>query len=308
MEEKRLVFREDGSFKILQLTDIHYECDDEKDRRAAALIRELIEAEKPDFIMTTGDTVCNERNREMIGRALSPLVESGIPWGYVFGNHDVEFGWSREGLFEAVTSMPGCISWHDPESGDGVGNHVIEIHGKKGLRWLVFGIDSGDYSGLPGVDGYAYVTRRQIDWYTGKIAAYEKVSEDFSALVFQHIALPEHEQVWLYEDCYGMRRENCCAPGVNSGFFCAMLEAGHTKGVFVGHDHVNDYYGYLHGIALGFGRFTGFHSYGAQDYARGGRVFILREDNTEGFETYVRLEGGLVIDDPWIHHPVLCRG
>ena len=325
---RKLFFRDDGSFKILQLTDIHYENDDEKDRRAAALMRELIRAENPDFIMTTGDTVCNERNQELIGKGLAPLVESGIPWGYVFGNHDVEFGWSKEGLFEAVTSMPGCVSWHDEASGDGLGNHYLEVRDHAGNpQWLIFGIDSGDYSVLSGIEGYAYVTRRQIDWYRGVIATYESQgaeragacgvtagretgpdrTADFSALVFQHIALPEHEQVWLYEDCYGMHREDCCPPAINSGFFCAMLEAGHTKGVFVGHDHVNDYYGYLHGIALGFGRFTGFNSYGAVDYPRGGRVFVLHEGNTESFETYVRLEGGLVIDEPWVHHPVFKR-
>ena len=37
--EKRLRFREDGSFRILQLTDIHYTEDDERDHRTVALMR-----------------------------------------------------------------------------------------------------------------------------------------------------------------------------------------------------------------------------------------------------------------------------
>ncbi len=68
-----------------------------------------------------------------------------------------------------------------------------------------------------------------------------------------HIALPEHLDVWMHEMCYGVKREGIGCPRVNSGFFSAMLEAGHTKGVFVGHDHVNDYWGRLYGIALGYG-------------------------------------------------------
>ena len=55
--EKKLHFREDGTFRILQLTDIHYTEDDERDHRTVALMRDLIRREQPDFIVTTGDTV-----------------------------------------------------------------------------------------------------------------------------------------------------------------------------------------------------------------------------------------------------------
>lgn len=55
---KKLYFREDGSFKLMQLTDIHY-CQDDAaaDERTMVLVRELIQAEKPDFVMLTGDAV-----------------------------------------------------------------------------------------------------------------------------------------------------------------------------------------------------------------------------------------------------------
>ena len=143
----RLRFKEDGTFRILQLTDIHYTEDDEKDHRTVALMRELIEREKPDFIMTTGDTVYGEKNIEYLSLALAPLTESGIPWSFVFGNHDVEFAGNREELFAAVQKLPGCMAWHDEESLDGVGNHTIGIEDGEGrVRWLIIGIDSGDYN------------------------------------------------------------------------------------------------------------------------------------------------------------------
>lgn len=69
-----------------------------------------------------------------------------------------------------------------------------------------------------------------------------------------HIALPEYNEVWDTRICYGDKREEVCAPKINSGFFTAMLETGHTKAVFVGHDHINDYIGDLYGILLGYGR------------------------------------------------------
>lgn len=245
-----------------------------------------------------------ERNLDYLEKALAPVLESGIPWGFVFGNHDVEFASNREELFSRVTALPGCMSCHDPASGDGVGNCALELCARDGTpEWLIVGMDSGGYSPIADVPGYGWVTRRQIDWYTAMIADYARRLERFSSMVFMHMALPEHAEVWNYEICYGTKRDGIGAPPVNSGFFTAMLEAGHTKGVFVGHDHVNDYWGRLYGIALGYGRATGFNTYGAQDYPRGCRLFTFQEGDTEGFQTYERLEHGIVVDDPWIQHP-----
>lgn len=304
MIEKKLYFCSDGGFKFMQLTDIHFTNDGEADHRTVALMRELIAAESPDFIMTTGDTVYGEHNLDFLEKALAPVIESGVPWGFVFGNHDVEFASNREELFARVTALPGCMSYHDPASGDGVGNCVLELCARNGTpEWLLVGMDSGGYSPLAQVSGYGWITRRQIDWYTGMIEGYARRLDRFSAMVFMHMALPEHAEVWDYEICYGTKRDGIGCPPLNSGFFAAMLEAGHTKGVFVGHDHVNDYWGWLYGIALGYGRATGFNTYGAQDYPRGCRIFTFHEGDTDGFQTYERLEHGIVVDDPWIQHP-----
>lgn len=307
-ENRTLRYRPDGTFKLMQLTDIHYSRDDDADRRTVELMRELIEAERPDFVMTTGDTVYGEKNAEYLEKALKPILEARIPFGYVFGNHDVEFAGDREALFERILELPGCMAWHDPASGDGKGNCYLNLVNREDkCEWMLFGIDSGDYCPLPQVGGYGYVTPRQIAWYRDRIARQAETGDPFSALVFMHMALPEYEQVWKYEVCYGTKRDGIGAPRVNSGFFSAMLEAGHTKGVFVGHDHVNDFWGRLYGIILGYGRCTGFGTYGAQDYPRGCRMFTFHEGDTQGFETYVRLEHGIVVDDPWIEHPKAKR-
>lgn len=307
--DRKLYFREDGTFRLMQLTDIHYSQEDPAaDRRTVALMREMIRAEKPDFIMTTGDTVYGPRAAELLEPALEPVIESGIPWGFAFGNHDSEYDDNRRELFGRVLELPGCRAYHDPASGDGVGNCVLEVCGKDGRpQWLLFGVDSGDYLPNKQVGGYGYVTRRQIQWYRDTIAAYEQSGDPFSAMVFMHMALHEHAEVWKYEICYGTKRDGSGHSRINSGFFSAMLEAGHTKGVFVGHDHVNDYWGWLYGIALGYGRCTGFDTYGAQDFPRGCRMFSFREGDTEHFDTYVRLEHDIVVDDPWIQHPILKR-
>lgn len=306
---KKLFFREDGTFKLMQLTDIHYCQEDiEGDAKTLSLMRELVQAEMPDFVMITGDAVYGEKNLEYLDRVMEIIVDAGVPFGFTFGNHDGEYAGNKPELLERLQSYPGSCVWHDPASCDGVGNGWVELCGKDGAaQWLLFGIDSGDYNPMKHVGGYAYVTQNQIRWYRDVIASYEKSGKPFSSMVFMHTALHEHAEVWKYEICYGTKRDGCGHSRINSGFFSAMLEAGHTKGVFVGHDHTNDYWGWLYGIALGYGRCTGFGTYGAQDFPRGCRIFRFTEGDTENFVTYERLEYGIIVDDPWIQHPIEKR-
>ena len=56
--QKEVRFNSDGKFKIIQITDIHYgETDPEKDPKTTVLMRKLIEWEKPDLAVLTGDMV-----------------------------------------------------------------------------------------------------------------------------------------------------------------------------------------------------------------------------------------------------------
>ena len=55
----------------------------------------------------------------------------------------------------------------------------------------------------------------------------------------------------------GRAAEDECPGALNTGMFAAMVETGSVMGVFVGHDHDNDYVVAEKGIALGYGRFSG---------------------------------------------------
>ncbi len=301
--KKELYFNQ-GKFKILQFTDVHFSEDNELDHRTIKLMERLIGEEVPDYIVLTGDTVYGPNNDKHITKALQPVVNSGIPWSLTFGNHDTEDGVDYAPLFEIISSLPNCITYNADASISGTGNHYCEVKNSEGeTRWVLFGIDSGNYNRLPDVEGYDYVKKDQIDWYRNVIRDFEKEGKPFSALVFMHIPLPEHKEVWDTQVCYGEKREEVCCPLINSGFFANMLEAGHTKGVFVGHDHINDYLGSLYGITLGYGRATGYNTYSQEGYKRGARIILLDEDNIENFETYIRLEDGTVIKDAKKHEP-----
>lgn len=301
IKNQTLSFSADGTFRILQLTDVHIENGCEKDQKTIALMRNLIEQAKPDFIVITGDFTLSETNLEILEEAAKPLTESGIPWTYVFGNHDAEIGHSKEELLQKAQTLPGCMLIPGPQELSGLGNYIIELKNKeKTTEWAFFFLDSHNVNANQKIGGYDYIKRDQVSWY---LEQERLLAEPHSSLAFFHIALPEYNEVWNYHTCYGEKNEAICCPRQNSGLFSAMLEAGNMKGVFVGHDHVNDFHGNLHGIELCFGRATGYNTYCHDDFLHGCRVIELKEGSPDTFDTYVILDNGEVIAHQKEHCP-----
>lgn len=89
---------------------------------------------------------------------------------------------------------------------------------------------------------------------------------------------------------------------MNTGLFAAMLEQGDVMGTFVGHDHINDYRGELHGIQLCYGRATGYGTYGREGMLRGARVIRMHEGQRR-FDTWLRLSDGTQILEQEKHEP-----
>jgi hypothetical protein len=175
----------------------------------------------------------------------------------------------------------------------GVGNYVLDIASQAGqpLARLYF-IDSLAY-GPPGVSRYAWISTAQVTWFRQQASA----ASHLTGLVFFHIPLPEFDLVWQQGRCMGHKLEKVCCPTQNSGMFAAMRDSAAVAGVFVGHDHINDYEGVLDGIRLCYGRAGGFGSYGSEALPRGARVIRLQEGRA-GFETWIRLGDGSVLPRP----------
>ncbi len=169
---------------------------------------------------------------------------------------------------------------------------------------VLYFFDSGSYApsaSTSGIGGYGWITFEQIDWY-------RRVARDLvrsrqaeiapsvacPALAFFHIPLPEYNEVWDQHLCGGVKQEPVCCPRINTGLFAAFYEAGDVRGVFVGHDHVNDFEGNLHGIRLCYGRASGYNTYGKEGFPRGARLIRLREGE-QTFTTWLRLDNGSVV-------------
>ncbi|WP_419955239.1 metallophosphoesterase family protein [Neobacillus niacini] len=292
--KKQLQFRQDGTFKIVQFTDLHWENGDQLDADTNRLMERILIEEKPDLVVFTGDVIYSPASNNPIAAfrgALEPVEKMNIPWAAVFGNHDTEGDVSKEELLAVMQEYPNSLT----EAGvvSGAGNYVVRVLDSSGaeVKWALFFLDSGMDNANKRVGGYDFIKRDQIDWYVKESLAI-KENGGPAELLFFHIPLPEYKEVWEHGSCVGSMKEGeICSPVVNSGLFSAMVEMGTAKGTFVGHDHLNDFCGELHGIQLCYGRATGYNGYGQDDFPRGARIIQLQEGK-RNFETYLRLADG----------------
>lgn len=297
-----LKFNANHKFKIVQFTDIHWKYGNPASDEAGERMAEVLDAEKPDLVVFTGDLIFAKPAREGLDKALEATITRGIPFAVTWGNHDDEQDLSRKELSEHIATKAGNLT-STVEGISGVTNYTLSVKSTDGKRdaAVLYIFDSNSYSPIKKVKGYDWIKHDQVEWYrqTSKAFTAANDGKPLPALAFFHIPLPEFHEAAQNESAYfvGTRKEKACAPEINTGLAAAMLEAGDVMGVFVGHDHVNDYVVDWRGILLGYGRFTG----GATVYhdipeGNGARVIELTEDSRT-IKTWIRIKGGKVINE-----------
>jgi hypothetical protein len=302
-----LCFRENGTFTIVQFTDLHWQNGEPEDLQTYSLMKLILQLESPDLVIFTGDVIYSEECEDPFDayrNAIKVVEEFNIPWAAVFGNHDVGEKCSKEDLIRLQQEHQHCLTETGPELDNRLGNYMLQINSKTYNTPLVglYMFDSGSYSYL--VDGYEWILHKQIGWYkeiSKQLTEYNK-GIPLLSLAFFHIPLPEYNEVWNYHTCYGHNYEGMGCPEVNSGLFAAFIEMDDVKGVFVGHDHINDFWGELHGINLCYGRATGYNTYGKEGFPRGARIIRL-EEGEDTYKSWIRLDDGTKIVNQQEHAP-----
>lgn len=301
LHAQSLQFNESKKFKIVQFTDVHWVPGNPASEEAAQRMNEVLDAEKPDFVIYTGDLVFGKPASEALDRALQPTAERHIPFAVTWGNHDDEQDMTRNELSSYIQNKPGNLTG-TVEGISGVTNFVLPLKSSDGKRnaAVLYVFDSNAYSSLKNIKGYDWIKADQVEWY-------RKESEKFTqgnngtplpALAFFHIPFPEYNEAARNEDALlvGTRKEKACSPAINSGLYAAMLHAGDVMATFVGHDHVNDYVVNWNDILLCYGRFTGGNTvYHDIPGGNGARVIEMVEGE-KGFRTWIRLAKGKVIN------------
>ena len=296
-QQQTLQFNKDSKFKIVQFTDVHYIYNDPRSDVSIERINQVLDMEKPDLVLFTGDVIYGKPAEEGMRTVLNLVSKRKIPFAVTFGNHDNEQGLSREELLKIIQSVPFNLTQTTPGI-SGVTNFILPVKASDGKRkaTVLYCIDSHSYSQIKGVNGYDYIKFDQIQWYreNSKKFTEENNGVPVSSYAFFHIALPEYNQAASSESAilYGIRKEKACAPQLNSGLFAAMKEMGDVRGVFVGHDHDDDYAVSWKGILLAYGRYTGGNT--VYNHLTNGARVIELDENANSFRTWIRLKEGVV--------------
>lgn len=228
--------------------------------------------------------------------------------------------------FYSSDKYPHCIFVDGPADVDGSGNQVIKVKNSDGvITQALFVLDShsyidGDIFGIKWK--YDNIHENQIDWYKTRVAqlnaensnaiASAKSSnpdKDYSSvanvksLAFFHIPLTEYKDAWTefenngYKDndevqyhggLLGETGDRAIYCGIHEdNLFETMLELGSTKGVFCGHDHLNNFSLNYKGIELSYGysvdylAYVGINKRGSQ---RGCTTITVKPDGTFAIE------------------------
>lgn len=296
---------DEQEFRVMQLTDIHIGGgvgSAKKDLMALNAVATMIKTEKPDLVVVTGDIAypipfqSGSMNNKNCAETFAKLMEElGVYWVPTLGNHDSESYtfYDREDIGAVYESdlYPHCLFQSGQEDVDGVGNYVINVKDSIGqIIQSLFIFDSNAYlegDALGILWNYDCIHENQVQWYEETLDAITKQNAGIkpSSLAFFHIPPIEMRDAYYeYRDngfadtenvkyIYGVAKEQdvvVYSSELNEGIFDSFVENGSTKGVFFGHDHVNNICLEYKGIRLTYGysidylAYSGIAKYGAQ--------------------------------------------
>ncbi len=281
-----------GTFKIAQFTDIHWDAKTTNCPKTVAAIRNVIATEKPDLAVLTGDIVTEQPAAKGWQQVINIFEQAQLPFVVTMGNHDAEV-LPKDTIYQLLLASPYYIGTRGDSNISGYGNCSVPLYGANGVAAVLYFLDSNDYQPHKALGDYDWIHADEIAWYRTTSHTYQQqnAGKPLPALAFFHIPLVEYKEMIAQGTYLGSYDEGeVCAAKLNSGMFTAFAEQGDVMGVFTGHDHSNDLIDTYAGIALAYGRVSGYDAYGSLE--RGGRIIQLYE-NARKFDSWVRTSKGV---------------
>ena len=293
-----LRFTAGKKFKIVQFTDVHYKAEDVVNSQPGIdNLNEILDKENPDVVIYTGDLVFSNGTFKGLDAVLEPAIKRNLPFAVVFGNHDDEYDHTRQEMYDYIQKKKGAIM--PVRVSEKAPDYVIPIkssHSEK-VEALLYCVDSNAYPHhIEGLTGYGWIEKEQIDWYREVSHQFtaENGGNPLPALAFFHIPVPEFRDALAFgnQRVFGVKCEGIACARLNSGFYLAAKECRDIMGMFVGHDHDNDYAVMYHDIMLAYGRYSGGDTV-YNDIPHGARIIELYEGERK-MDSYIRLADDVI--------------
>ncbi|CAD6889320.1 unnamed protein product [Tilletia controversa] len=157
-------FKKDGTFKIVQIGDLHFSVshevcrDSEKNPCVAdvdtiSLLSKWLDEEKPDMVVLSGDQLNGQATswdvKSVLPKVTKMLSDRKILFAAIQGNHDSETGkLSRKEQQTLLSLLPYSLTRLGPDSIHGVSNYDIKLHSPSpdgSHIFTLYFLDSGDY-------------------------------------------------------------------------------------------------------------------------------------------------------------------
>lgn len=300
--DHKLVFDQNGQFKIAQFADLHFgEAENtlwgpQQDVNSTRVMEHVLLWEQPNLVIYSGDQITGENidnnATSYWARLLRPCLDTNTPWATVFGNHDdrSSMDGTRKDLLEFDTSFNLSHSKFGPSTVHGLTNYYLLIYPDQQATkpsWIIYILDSG---------GGTYpelVYPDQIQWFIDTSSHLQQIYGQIPALAYFHIPSTGYEDQYRKTLCIGMNDDDVTPQIEANGLLSVLATTGGVVWVSVGHDHGNDWCcPSLAGLTICYGRHTGYGGYGR--WPRGSRMVVLKKDSMS-VETYVRMENGSII-------------
>lgn len=318
---KKVKLNRNNKLRILQVSDAQ---DLHIPRRAMLkMLNAAYDLINPDLVLLTGDNILGnhlddarfgtrkvvktraesyKRLKKSLEHILRPLEDRGIPFAFIFGNHDDMNEFSKDEQAEIYMSYSCCIPPYDLESGLPCGTYNIPIFSRDGKR-LVYNLWMIDSSGhdSDGKNGYDHVSEEIVKWYVEKSEKLKALNggKPLPSIMFQHIPFPETLRLLVECDekekecterdgryykldpkrARGTLGEYPCVCKENFGQFEALKKQGDVRAAVFGHDHINCFTGRLDGIDIIQTPCASFRCYGNSE--RGVRLFELNASGAD---------------------------
>ena len=227
----KLKCHEDGTFKVLQVSDFQDNCNANETIKDGTVKRfnAMVDATDPDLVIITGDQIWpNPLNSEAdfiryVDKMVAKLEAEEIPWGIVYGNHDNDVGnhdainttVRKNRQQEIYESYAHCVASAGPDEIFGIGNYVLPIltNDEKSIAFNVWCLDTGDYNENLDTSVYKFKDSEYINkgYYTS-VKGHENSTYDF---------VKYDQQLWYYNTSTIMENYNeAKIPAIMFGHVC----------------------------------------------------------------------------------------
>ena len=143
--DKKLRFDENGNFKLVQITDLHYGDSEEQNNLTTRAHEKLLGYDPADLVVLTGDMVSDyawDQTPDYYERHwkqwTAPLLKYKQPYVYALGNHDSGPFKTRKEIMALDVTHPYSLSEEGPQNITGGSNYVKAIWDSEGERVLLY--------------------------------------------------------------------------------------------------------------------------------------------------------------------------